>query len=107
VHFALVTVSESSKVPKSRLYVQTRGIGTLGRSPCGASDRPFVPSLRPRPIRADARDRDEGTKGGRDGAQPPAGNGVAYAWRYGFAVGDLRGSGQWLPARRAALFSAC
>src|ERR1022692_4197604 len=66
VHIALVTVSESSKVSKSRLYVQTRGSGTLelwDDNPCGA----FVPSsLRPRPcpLRADVRERDEGA--GRD-----------------------------------------
>jgi hypothetical protein len=91
VHFALVTVSESSKVPKfqSPAYTCRRAGAELWNSGTITSPaRPFVPSS-PRPcgIRADARERDEGTKWGRDARQPPVANAVAYAWLYRFAFG--------------------
>jgi tetratricopeptide (TPR) repeat protein len=65
-----------------------------------ASVRPLVPSS-PRPLVPSSPSpalyvqmRGRGTKGGTRGETAPGVNGVAYDWRYGLAVGDLRGSGQ-------------
>jgi hypothetical protein len=63
LHFALVTVSESSKVPKSRLYVQTRGSRTLELWDDHHAARAFVPSSPSPPYtcrRAGEGRRDEG-----------------------------------------------
>ena len=95
MHIALVTVSESPKVPKSHLYVQTRGRGTLelwDDRPSGASLRPFVPV--PCPMRADARER--GTKG-RKGDETRGNHLALMGWRTLGAMGSrsaiFRGSG--------------